>query len=135
MLRKSEEETQIRKQGLHSLQLQKRILRILKISSALMIPFVVILATHLYDVENQLAKTIVLADFYITIMDDFCKLEYDPACNYMNKYQDEIRLIRSYDWVLLDFEKYKEEWLDSHEYSKLLKYWMENRHSIGLEFA
>ena len=86
-----------------------------------------VLVSHMYDTEVKLGKLIVEADLYLTLMEDFCSMEEEIACQYLIDMEDEIELIRSYDFVLVDYDELRERWIDSKRWGDMIRYWEEER--------
>jgi len=82
------------------------------------------------DAEIKLAKLIIQADIAVLIMEDFCiLLEEEVACNLMVDLEDEINTIYSYDFIFINYDNFREQWIDSKECSELIKQWTWERDS------
>lgn len=86
------------------------------------------------DLEIQLAKNVVLVEIYYDILQDFCnELESELSCNYLIQEEQNIQSILGYNFVFINYEQFKEQWIESKQCGDAIKQWQELRSAWELE--
>jgi len=75
---------------------------------------------QIFDLEIQIAKYNVRADILIDLVVENCENGYLVYCKLLLDNKDQIETLTGYDYIFLDYDKFKKQYLKSNEIQKYI---------------